>query len=85
LRKQVSPSAQLVGIDVVEAFLPPSEEGLRYEIYDLCERPWEKHIGAFDLTHLRFVIPGAAKVGYQKAVEHLACESMVILLYSFRL
>ncbi|KAF9771372.1 hypothetical protein IL306_010999 [Fusarium sp. DS 682] len=39
LKKQVSPSAQLVGVDIVEAFLPPSEEGIRYEVYDLCEPP----------------------------------------------
>ncbi|CZS81509.1 unnamed protein product [Fusarium graminearum] len=72
LRKQVSPSAQLVGIDVVEAFLPPSKEGLRYEGYDLCEPPRQELTGAFDVTHVRFVIPGASKVGYQKTVEHLA-------------
>ncbi|RGP70960.1 hypothetical protein FSPOR_3647 [Fusarium sporotrichioides] len=73
LMKQVSPSARLVGVDVVKAFLPPPEEGLRYETYDLCEPPRQGLIGVFDLTHVRFVIPGAAKVGYQKAVEHLAC------------
>ncbi|KAL6916765.1 hypothetical protein ACHAPO_006878 [Fusarium lateritium] len=72
LKKQVSPSARLVGVDVVEAFLPPSEEGLRYETYDLCEPPRQELTEAFDVTHVRFVIPGAAKVGYQKAVEHLA-------------
>ncbi|KAL3601639.1 hypothetical protein FPOAC2_05910 [Fusarium poae] len=72
LKKQVSPSARLVGVDVVEAFLPPSEGGLRYETYDLCEPPRQEFTGVFDVTHVRFVIPGAAKVGYQRAVEHLA-------------
>ncbi|RBR25538.1 uncharacterized protein FIESC28_01501 [Fusarium coffeatum] len=72
LKKQVAPSARLVGVDVVDAFLPPSEEGLRYELYDLCEEARGKLTGAFDLTHVRFVLPGAAKVGYQKAVDHLA-------------
>ena len=72
LRKQVAPSAQLVGVDVVDAFLPPSEEGLRYERYDLCEEAGGELTGAFDLTHVRFVLPGAAKVGYQKAVDYLA-------------
>ncbi|RFN53281.1 methyltransferase protein [Fusarium flagelliforme] len=72
LRKQVTPSAQLVGVDVIEAFLPPSEEGLRYELYDLCEEARGEMTGAFDLTHVRFVLPGAAKVGYQKAVDHLS-------------
>ncbi|GKU20430.1 methyltransferase protein [Fusarium langsethiae] len=76
LKKQVSPSARLVGVDVLEAFLPSSEEGLRYETYDLCEPPRQELIGVFDVTHVRFVIPGAAKVGYQKAVEHLACPAL---------
>ncbi|KAJ4127863.1 hypothetical protein NW768_008143 [Fusarium equiseti] len=71
LKKQVAPSAQLIGVDVVDAFLPPSEEGLRYELYDLCEEVRTELTGAFDLTHVRFVLPGAAKVGYQKAVDHL--------------
>ncbi|RGP77003.1 hypothetical protein FLONG3_4832 [Fusarium longipes] len=71
LKKQVAPSAELVGVDVVQAFLPPSEEGLIYETYDLCEPPQAEHIEAFDLTNVRFVLPGASKVGYRKAVEHL--------------
>ena len=77
MKKQVAPSAQLVGVDVVDAFLSPSEAGLRYELYDLCEEARGELTGAFDLTHVRFVLPGAAKVGYQKAVDHLAGECSV--------
>ncbi|KAF4342161.1 beta-glucosidase [Fusarium beomiforme] len=72
LKKQVSPSAELVGVDLVEAFLPASDDGIKYEVYDLCEPPKEELTGAFDLTHLRYSILGAAKVGYQKAIDHLA-------------
>ncbi|KAF5691817.1 beta-glucosidase [Fusarium denticulatum] len=72
LKKQVSPSAQLVGADIVEAFLPASERGIRFEVYDLCESPREQLVGAFDLTHMRYSILGAAKVGYQKAIDNLA-------------
>ncbi|KAG7406648.1 Methyltransferase psoC [Fusarium oxysporum f. sp. rapae] len=72
LKKQVSPFAQLVGADIVEAFLPASEGGIHFEVYDLCESPRDELIGAFDLTHMRYSILGAAKVGYQKAIDHLA-------------
>ncbi|KAF5714421.1 hypothetical protein FGLOB1_3561 [Fusarium globosum] len=72
LKKQVSPSAQLVGADIVEAFLPDSEGGIHFEVYGLCEFPSNQLVGVFDLTHLRYSILGAAKVGYQKAIDHLA-------------
>ncbi|KAJ4244744.1 hypothetical protein NW762_014320 [Fusarium torreyae] len=70
LQKQVSPTARLVGVDVVKSFLPPSKENVTYKVYDLCEPP-SKELSGFDLTHVRFVLPGAAKVGYQKAVDNL--------------
>ncbi|QGI70868.1 hypothetical protein CEK27_003197 [Fusarium fujikuroi] len=72
LKKQVSPSAQLVGADIVEAFLPDPERGINFEVYDLCEFPGDRLVGVFDLTHMRYSILGAAKVGYQKAIDHLA-------------
>ena len=65
---------KIVGADIVEAFLPASEGGIRFEVYDLCEVPGDQLVGAFDLTHMRYSILGAAKVGYQKAIEHLACK-----------
>ncbi|KAF4964762.1 hypothetical protein FSARC_7361 [Fusarium sarcochroum] len=71
LQKQVSPSAQLKGVDVTKSFLPPSKDNITYEVYDLCETPSKELTEAFDLTHVRFVLPGAAKVGYQKAVDNL--------------
>ncbi|KAF5616367.1 uncharacterized protein FTJAE_13012 [Fusarium tjaetaba] len=71
LKKQVPPSAQLVGVDIVEAFLPDSEGGIRFEVYDLCGSLREQLVGAFDLTHMRYSTLGAAKVGYQEAIEHL--------------
>ncbi|KAF4944787.1 hypothetical protein FSARC_14585 [Fusarium sarcochroum] len=72
LQKQVSPSAKLVGVDIMESFLPPSNENIIYQFYDLCEPPEQGLSEAFDLTHVRLVIGGVAKVGIQKAVEHLA-------------
>ncbi|KAF5567415.1 hypothetical protein FPHYL_3318 [Fusarium phyllophilum] len=72
LKKQVSPSAQLVGADIVEAFLPGSEGGICFEVYGLCESPRDQLVGAFDLTHMRYSILGAAKVGYQKAIATVA-------------
>ncbi|KAM0425918.1 hypothetical protein ACHAPT_008856 [Fusarium lateritium] len=73
LQKQVSPSAQLVGVDVMSSFLPPSPQGnIGYQVYDVCEPPSGELSGAFDFTHVRYVLPGSAKVGYQKAVSNLA-------------
>jgi hypothetical protein len=74
LKQQVSPSAQLFGADIIEAFLPASEGNIHFEVYDLNEGPREQLVRAFDLTHMRYSILGAAKAGYQKAIDHLACK-----------
>ncbi|KZL87477.1 methyltransferase domain-containing protein [Colletotrichum incanum] len=73
LRKDLSPSAQLVGLDVMSTFLPPFPEGnIRYVTGDICE-PLEKDLsGAFDLTHIRFVLPGCGRAGVDQAISNLA-------------
>ncbi|KAF4455778.1 hypothetical protein F53441_1977 [Fusarium austroafricanum] len=72
LKKQMSPSAQLVGADIMKEFLPSADEGILYEVYDICEPPKRELTQEFDFTHLRYSILGGYKVGYQKSVENLA-------------
>ncbi|CAI6081756.1 unnamed protein product [Clonostachys chloroleuca] len=73
LQKQVSPSAQLVGSDVMGPFLPTSPQGnIRYVQADICEPPTGDLAGSFDLTHVRYVLPGCARVGLDTAVANLA-------------
>ncbi|KAM0221178.1 hypothetical protein ACHAQD_005531 [Fusarium lateritium] len=71
IQKQVPSSAQLVGVDIEDSFFPASDDGIRYEVYNLCESLTEGLTGLFDLTHMRYVMAAAGKVGYQKAVENL--------------
>ncbi|KAI6765713.1 hypothetical protein HG530_006783 [Fusarium avenaceum] len=71
IQKQVSSSAQLVGVDIEDSFFPASDDGIRYEVYDLCESPNEGLTEAFDLTHVRYVMAAAGRIGCQKAVENL--------------
>ncbi|KAJ4244315.1 hypothetical protein NW757_010674 [Fusarium falciforme] len=76
LQKQVTPSAQLVGVDIMNSFMPSSPQGnINYQVYDVCEPPSGKLEGAFDFTHVRYVLPGCAKVGYQQAVSNLAAKN----------
>ncbi|KAF4471370.1 methyltransferase [Fusarium albosuccineum] len=73
LRKQVSPSAQLVGVDLMKDFLPSSpQDNITYDTYDVCEPPTGELAGTFDFTHVRYVLPATARVGYQTAVNNLA-------------
>lgn len=75
MQKQVAPSAKLVGVDVMPSFLPPSAgDNITYQVYDVCEPPTGELKEAFDLTHVRYVLPGAARVGHQAAVSNLAGE-----------
>ncbi|CAH0056377.1 unnamed protein product, partial [Clonostachys solani] len=54
LQKQVSPSAQLVGSDIMSPFLPTSPQGnIRYVQADICEPPASDLAGSFDFTHVR--------------------------------
>ncbi|CAJ0554695.1 Ff.00g132080.m01.CDS01 [Fusarium sp. VM40] len=71
IQKQVPSSAQLVGVDIEDSFFPVSDSGIKYEVYDLCESPNEGLTEVFDLTHMRYVMAAAGRVGYQKAVENL--------------
>jgi hypothetical protein len=57
----------------MKAFLPESPQAnISYDVYDICEPPSGNLAGSFDLTHLRFVLGGSAKVGVDAAVSHLA-------------
>lgn len=71
IQKQVPSSAQLVGVDIEDSFFLASDGGIKYEVYDLCESPNEGLTEVFDLTHMRYVMAAAGRVGYQKAVENL--------------
>ncbi|KAM0545320.1 hypothetical protein ACHAPJ_011392 [Fusarium lateritium] len=72
LQKDVSPSAQLVGADVMKSFFPPSEGNIRFRVYDVCDPPGDELREAFDLTHIRYVLSGSSKVGFGQAVKNLA-------------
>lgn len=81
LQKQVSPSAELVGVDLTPSFLPQSPQGnIRYAVGDICEPPVAGHANAFDLTHVRYVLPGSAKVGVETAVSNLAGTNTPLLI-----
>jgi SAM-dependent methyltransferase len=73
LQKQLAPTAQLVGADVMPSFLPKQDPSgsIRYVIQDICE-PFASDLqAAFDLTLVRFVLAGSARVGIEAAVNHL--------------
>ncbi|KAM5349386.1 hypothetical protein ACJ41O_005891 [Fusarium nematophilum] len=72
LQKQVAPSAQLVGADLMKDFMPSSSQGnISYQCYDVCDPPPDGLNGSFDFTHVRYVLPASAKVGYKAAVSNL--------------
>ena len=57
----------------MSAFLPESPQGnITYAAGDIGEPPVEERTAAFDLTHVRYVLPGVAQVGVDKAVQNLA-------------
>lgn len=78
LRQKLAPSAQLVGLDYMASFLPdPLVDGnIRYVTGDACERPAADLFGAFDLTHVRFVLPGCGKAGADRVVSNLAGKEL---------
>jgi hypothetical protein len=76
LQKDVSPSAKLTGVDIMSQFLPPSPQGnISYSVGDVCQPPSPELAGVFDLTHVRFVLAGAAQAGLEKAIQNLAGRS----------
>jgi len=73
LQKQLSPTAELVGADVMPSFLPKENPSgnIRYVVQDICE-PFASDLQSkFDLTTIRFVLAGAAKVGLETAIRNL--------------
>lgn len=74
LQLQLSPGAQLVGADVMPSFLPKENPSgnIRYVVQDICE-PFPSDLqNSFDLTLLRYVLAGGAKVGIKGEVTNLA-------------
>jgi hypothetical protein len=74
LRKQLPPSATLVGVDVTSSFLPPDDPGppaIRYAVHDICDPVPADMANKFDLTHVRFVLAGASKAGIPTALRNL--------------
>lgn len=73
LQKQTSPSAELVGADIMKSFMPESSQGnIRFIESDMCEPPAEELVNSFDLTHVRVSMAGAARVGLDPSVANLA-------------
>ncbi|KAF2103336.1 hypothetical protein NA57DRAFT_72312 [Rhizodiscina lignyota] len=72
LQKQVSPSAQLFGVDLTAAFLPESPQGnIRYAVGNVCDPPPAEHVRAFDLTHVRSLLVGCGSVSIDNPVSNL--------------
>lgn len=62
----------------MSAFLPDSPQGnISFAVGDIGEPPVQERAAAFDLTHVRYVLAGAAQVGLEKVVQHLAGESLL--------
>jgi hypothetical protein len=74
LAKQLKPSAELVGADVMPSFLPKENPSgnIRYVLQDVCELFASGLLGRFDLTNVRFVLAGAAPGSLNTAVANLA-------------
>jgi hypothetical protein len=73
LQGQVSPTAELVGVDIMSSFIPKSpEENMRFAVGDVGEPPVPERAATFDLTHVRYVLAGAAQAGIDRAVQNLA-------------
>jgi pseurotin biosynthesis methyltransferase len=74
LAKQLKPSAELVGADVMPGFLPKENpsDNIRYVLQDVCEPFVSELVGHFDFTNIRFVLSGAARSGLRTAVANLA-------------
>jgi hypothetical protein len=72
LQKQFSPSTQFVGADVMPSFLPKDDPHVRYVIQDVGKPFADDLQGAFDFTHLRYVLAGAAQHGIENSIKNLA-------------
>ena len=73
LQKQVSPTAELVGADIMSSFLPKENPSgnINYVIQDICE-PFASDLQSkFDLTTVRFVLLASGRVGLETAVKNL--------------
>lgn len=69
----MSPTAKLVGVDIMSSFIPKSPEGnMSFAVGDVGEPPVPERAGTFNLTHVRYVLAGAAQAGIDKAVQNLA-------------
>ena len=77
LRKELSPSAELVGLDLMAEFLPGSPQGnISYLAADICNPPAQL-TGSFDLAHVRYVLLGCTKVSLGQVMDNLVCRSHI--------
>lgn len=77
----MAPSAELLGLDLTSSFLPGSTEGnIRYGTANVCDAPTPELVGAFDLTHLRYVLVGCGPVGLDVPIGNLAGKPRQSLL-----
>lgn len=73
LQGKLSPTAKLVGVDIMSQFIPESSQGnISYAVGDVGEPPAPERTGVFDLTHVRYTLAGAAQAGIEKSVQNLA-------------
>lgn len=69
----MSPTAKLVGVDIMSSFLPKSSQGnISFALGDVGEPPVPERTGVFDLTHVRFLLAWALTAGIDKVIQNLA-------------
>jgi hypothetical protein len=83
LQGQVSPTAELVGVDILNTFLPKSPQGnISFALGDVGEPPAPERTGVFDLTHVRFLLAWALTAGAEKVIKNLAGMNLPHFLMS---
>lgn len=69
----MSPTAELVGVDILTTFLPKTPQGnISFALGDVGEPPAPERTGVFDLTHVRFLLAWALTAGADKVIKNLA-------------
>lgn len=73
MQGQASPTAELVGVDILATFLPKSpQRNISFALGDVGEPPAPERTGVFDLTHVRFLLAWALTAGADKVIKNLA-------------
>jgi len=78
LRSQVSPTAELVGVDFMPSFVQAArraataEQNIEFITGDVCQSFPPDLQSRFDMTHVRYLMAVSGKVGLTTAVKNLA-------------